>query len=369
MELLYVDNIIIERQYYDEFYYFILNYIIGEKVDIHSNIGFYIYCMKNIDKVNAEELTKYAESNFIFESKVYETDISDFLESVDLVRNNTKKINNFKRFKMLPKGEFGFVAAHNKLLRTIKEVLYDSSKISLINLNIFQYLDLCNDGIIKLNYSIYDRLIEINDYEIGEKIYNLLKTRESLLVINDISKVLKEFDRFAKYEKKHEKKKSIYNHLIVPLLTIPCSRNLTLNDLIILRKAFQLKFASLISKIQIFRIEVNQLKLNKEIKIKIKEFNKRIKTELKSLQADIDNNIYIMKIKNSDAEYINVKVNLGLTTNEFILHLYSFKYVLTSNKTRELKNRLDEYIGDDLTEVYLSYEIEPKINEIVKTYE
>ena len=80
------------------------------------------------------------------------------------------------------------------------------------------------------------------------------------------------------------------------------------------------------------------------------------------MQDDIDNNIYVMKIKNSDAEYINVKLNLGLTTNEFILHLFSFKSVLAYEKVEELKDRLDKYIGDDLCEVYLSYEIESKIN-------
>ena len=38
---------------------------------------------------------------------------------------------------------------------------------------------------------------------------------------------------------------------------------------------------------------------------------------------------------------------------------FDIKSVLAYNKVEELKNSLDPYIGDDLCEVYLSYEIQP----------
>ena len=361
MELLYVDNIVLDRQNEDEFYYFVLNYIIGEKVNIHSNVGFYLYVLINIDKLSTEEIIKSFEIYNIYVANVNKIDITKTLERIEFIINNNKRYNEYKRLKTLPKLEFKVVQLYNKILKGIKEGIYNSLKGHLKEANLFQYIDLCIDGIVNLNYSFFDREGEVHDNGLGEKIYNLLMTREEMLVINELSKVFNEFNEFEKSEQKYEKKKAIYNHITFPLLTIPLSRNLSANDLIMLRKIFQLRFASLISKIQDFRKEVNQLILNKKIKIKIKEFTQTIDTDLKSLQDEIDNNIYIMKIKNSDSEYIDVKISLGLTTNEFLIHLYSFKCVIPFYKVKELKDRLDPYIGDDLCEVYLSYEIDQKL--------
>ena len=361
MELLYVDNIILDRQCNDEFYYFVLNYIIGEKVSIHSNIGFYFYVLKNIDKLSTDELIKCFEIYNIYVCNINKIDVTKTLERIEFVKKNNKRYNEYKRFKILPKLEFKVVQLYNKILKGINEGICNSLKGHLIEVNLLQYIDLCNEGIVNLNYSFFDREGEVHDNGLGERIYNLLKTRKEMLVINELSKVFNEFNEFEKSEHKYEKKKAIYNHITFPLLTIPLSRNLSANDLIMLRKIFQLRFASLISKIQTFRKEINQLILNKKIKIKINEFTQTIETDLKSLQDEIDNNIYVMRIKNSDPEYTDVKIILGLTTNEFLIHLYSFKCVIPYYKVKELKDSLDPYIGDDLCEVYLSYEIDRKL--------
>ena len=56
MELLYINFLNREVHYFDEQYYFIINYIIGEKITIHSNAGLCLYCLKNIDKFKNDEI-------------------------------------------------------------------------------------------------------------------------------------------------------------------------------------------------------------------------------------------------------------------------------------------------------------------------
>ena len=70
MELFYIDNIVNNDQFDAEYYYFIINYLIGEKIHIHSNFGMYIYGTINANQLTQIELIDYHESYWIHQKKL-----------------------------------------------------------------------------------------------------------------------------------------------------------------------------------------------------------------------------------------------------------------------------------------------------------
>jgi len=363
MELLYINFIFKDYQNYREYYYFSLNYIIGEKINYHSNIGYYIYGLKNIDKLTNEEILNFYELYSIHATRVTDFNLKDVFGSIDYMKKAFKSLNLLKTKNRISNNNLGIVRAHQTLAKSIRQEVKDLFTYHLKTLDIYPLLELYDENILQIKYSQINRKSEVKDAELIDIIYENIISKEKLLVVEDI------YHNEPNKERLDELFELQINDIIKkfsissPIFTFPCSRKTTINEINILRSQFQNKFNKLLDKIQIFRKEVCNYKLDITINEKLNKFLDTIEPEVDLLQTEIDENIYFQKIKNSDVEFIEVKLSIAIFPMEIIITFFAYNYVLSVNKTIELRNRLINEIGANMCEVCLYYEILPEIND------
>jgi len=79
MELLYVDNITKEFQYENEYFFSVINYIIGKKVHLHSNFGMYVNRILYANNLTQIENIDYHENYFVLEKRETEVELKSNL--------------------------------------------------------------------------------------------------------------------------------------------------------------------------------------------------------------------------------------------------------------------------------------------------
>lgn len=362
MELLYVNVIKDDKQLDEEVFCFIANYLISEKVTIHSNVGYALKMFKNINNLSDDEILINFEFyiQMINGNKKY--NLSDEYKKLDDLKALMKTYKQLKQKNQLPPNHIKHLQILKSSYLYYKKMLKGFMNDYMVFFGIIKYFDLYDEKIIKANFSEINRDGEINDNELGELIYNNMSARENLLLLDDLS-ILKKFKTLKNIEQKFKVLFSDYFSLYeIPLVTIPCSSTLQLNELIVLRQQFLPNFTEVFTKVQFFRTEINKIDSKKAITKKIKEFKTEINDELQKLQYEIDNNLYFLKIKNSDSDYTNVTINIGILPNLSIFNYFSSKNLITANKYEELEYRLGENVIKKFYDLFVYYKIDLDIN-------
>ncbi|MEI6820301.1 MAG: hypothetical protein WCL51_00075 [Bacteroidota bacterium] len=358
-----------QNQFDSEYYYFIINYLIGEKIQMHSNFGFYMHVVKNINKLSKYELVDYLE-NYMIQSTLHTPcDLKDFFATKDMYSRTNKLVTKILKHGKMPKIDFEIVKSFNDLIATNKSELLRICNELLEKQHLLPYVDLLDNDILKTSFSLYNRDVTIKEKEIGEIIYNNFKRKDRLLVLG--SMIGMQMDLFLVEDgigtsKNEEDLVTVGSSC---LLTIPCSKKLTKDNLIFIRKQFHAKFDSLFAKIYDFRSKFLKKELDDDLMIEFNNFTSEIENELEILQLEIDNHIYFQKIKNSDPDYVNISINLGVLPIDLIFMVYVTSNVISFDKYLELSIREYNEIGKGMGDIYLYYEIEPKINEEENTEE
>ena len=362
MEFLYINFVSDEFKIQNEFYYFISNFLIGSKTYNHSNIGFLLNIIKNTKILSIEELIFHTEE-YAFQVGIdKEINFKEMYLGIDTVKNNLKIYNKLKKEKRLVKKDFEFVQKYLGLISNIRKSLYQFCINKLKDSGLSSLISLIDQNEFKIGYSVFNRGGVLNDDEITIEIINVLLNKEKILVLGSL---LSDFSQLLNIEEIYELPSRVINEieiLTIPLVTMPCSTELTIDNIIILRKYFLKKFENLFVKIQNLRKELNKLNFNIGVKGKIIDFQNSIKKELQTLQEDINNHIYFQKIINSDSEYVNVTITIGVIPNETIGLFYTSINAISIEKAMEIKEKIDIEIGEDMCELFIFYNIEQMFN-------
>ena len=364
MELLYVDNMLVEKQYENEYFYFIINYLIGEKIYIHSNFGFYLYVIKNANKLTKKEIVEYFENYCIQTKGNNNKDLDLIIQLIDRYQRSLKEMHSLKKKKRLEKYEIDILRLHNEIFEKFRSDLLRCCNEIIVSQNLFQYIDLITEEKIEIKFSLTNRENIINDEEVGEKIYNNLGSKDKLFILGNL--VGEMVEKFCKAENDDDEDESEDDGIdleSIVLFTIPCSPLLNKENLIILRKQFQSKIDSLLQKVQELRLKIKDINLNDELMNEIIEFGESIKEEKETLQNEIDKHIYIQNIKNSDPNYKNINVILNTIPFDMLFMVYASVGAITFDKMLELKHRTSNISGARKIELYISYEIDFANNE------
>ena len=358
MELLYADFIYEDIQYQNEFCYFVFNYLIGEKVQIHSNVGFFMYVLKNINNLNDDEVINYFE-DYLKQSDIEgDEELTQIYLDVDNIKKKCKIYKSLKNAKRLSKEGLAFVQTHKNVINSSREGLYQAC-VEILNLcNMKTFIELLDQEKIVVSYSSFNRDRVLNDKEVCEQIFNVLLNKDKMLVIGSL---LSEYTSLKLPDNIYELPSDDIDEieiLIIDLITMPCSIDLSNDNLIVLRKQFQLKFNFLFDKVQEFRKIISKFNFDIDIKEKTIAFRDSIKYDLQSLQNDIDKHIYFQKIINTDTEYINITLKLGIVSNETIGLVYTSTNVISIETVIDLKEKIDRELGEEMCEVIIYYEIE-----------
>jgi len=369
MELLYPNTFMKHNQLDYEYYYFVMNYIVGEKTYIHSTIGYFFYVVKNIKKFNNNQLVDIFENLNLKTHFNRDYQPTDFFHEADIIRKNIKTAAGFKKIKHLPKPQLEYLQQFNNNMSQLRESVFEELIKYLKLAHIENYLDLIDENIININYTSINKSFELNDTEIGEIIYNNFITKEKLLILENVLNVEKEKDVLCDLKGTKKDKKDDLYVAIKTILEIPCHKDLQQSELIILRSQYLTEFNKLFQKIQDYNIENIKGEFNDITNKKFEIFGEKLVEDFKILQTEIENNIYFQKIRNSDKDYINVKINIVLLPFSYISSLYSYLCVLSNGKVFELRNRVEKEIGPEACEICVFYDIEPTIDEKENTDE
>lgn len=369
MELLYTENIRSDIQIEAEYYHFILNYIIGQKVNIQSNIGFYFHVVKNINKFRDYEYLEYFEDFLLQHTLNMCPELLDILKSKDEFIKSYKNVKKLRSKRNITKIERELLISADAYVNHYKTILFDKCKKNLIELNLIEYLDLIDNDNIKINYTKHNRDLSLKDNEIGEIIFNNIKNKEKLIVHGTIINENNGLTQPNVKNDEQEQKEVVFSMRVLPILLIPCSKELTKESLIILRNQFQTKFDLLLTKLQEFRLKIANNENIEEHQEYLDDFKDFVGVEQEILQSEIDNHIYFKKIKNSDTECLNIYMCIGIVPIKFILTIYESCNTISFKKRLELENRVDNEIGDNVKEVFIFYEKEPEINKEEKINE
>jgi len=363
MELLYIDNFIDKGQYESEYYHFILNYLIGDKIHIHSNFGLYLYGTINANKLTNNELFDFHENYWVHEKGDSEEVLKGIFKVKDRYNEYNKYIKTIKAKKHLKNADIALINSQKKLLELAKENVFYVYKTILEERHILPYIDLINDDVFNISFTLYDRKnIQLDEY-VGELIYTNISTKENLFVVGKMfDKQMKLFCE-AETEEAIEDGSSLITLESILLFTIPCSPKLLKDNLVILRKHFQIKIDALFSKIREMKIGFIDITLDDMTNTKFIEFEFLIKQDLIDIQNDIDKHVYFQNIKNSDSNFQNVNVYLGIIPPDLLLMVYGGIGVITINKMIELRNRTANSKGKRSVEIYLKYLIDSEDEE------
>lgn len=358
MELLYINYVINDKQLDEEVFRFVVNYIISENITVHSNVGFTFKMFKNIDSLTDDEILKYLEMYLLIINKNKSFSVSEELKKIDDLKAKMKNYKQLKHRNQLPSGHFKYLqalkASYIHYRNNFKGFLNDYLKF----LGVFQYIDLYDENIIKASYSEINRDCESNDNELGELLYNNLSTLQNMLLLDDLS-ILEKFNTHPEVNKEQKEKFTDFFKLYdIPLVTLPCSSNLQLNELVVLRQMFLSDFTALFTKVQCFRNEINIIDTKKAITKKVNEFKSEIKLDLQKLQNEIDNNLYFLKIKNSDSDYTNVTIYVGILLDLMIFNYFSGRELISYEKFSELDYRLTNNKKENFYDLFVYYKMD-----------
>ena len=117
-------------------------------------------------------------------------------------------------------------------------------------------------------------------------------------------------------------------------------------------------FTALFTKVQCFRNEINIIDTKKAITKKVNEFKSEIKLDLQKLQNEIDNNLYFLKIKNSDSDYTNVTIYVGILLDLMIFNYFSGRELISYEKFSELDYRLTNNKKENFYDLFVYYKMD-----------
>ena len=364
MELLYIDLITKNIQFKSEYYYFIVNYIIGKKISIHSNIGFYNFINKNKKRISLSDFIKYYESYSIYFYKDNKEELDVVFNYCDDFKYFNKDYKAYSKKKNLTKEQLVFMNCHNTNYNMIKEKLIDICKNNMTSVNLMAYSDLINDDIIETSFSLFKRNGKVDDIELSDIIFNNYLSKEKLIIAGSFYE--KVIDSLNKYQEENEIEGEKSNKIFLPdlqLFKFPVSSEMSKEHLQLIRLQFNSNITILFDKIQNYRINELQHEINETLAEKLSVFYKTLNEDIEIIQKKIDDNIFFQKIINSDSIYKTVVVNLGIAPYVTLLCVYLSVKAITAEKFLELKNRCNYELGTFTGDFFLYYEIEPKINE------
>ena len=123
MELLYVDTIRSDIQIDSEYYHFIINYIVGQKVNIHSNVGFYFHVVKNINKLKEYEYLECFENLLLQQSSSLSPELLGMLSDKDDFIQKSRNIKKLRSKRILSKIERELIILTDEYLNQYKIML------------------------------------------------------------------------------------------------------------------------------------------------------------------------------------------------------------------------------------------------------
>ena len=357
MELLYIESLFTTHQFETESYHFYLNYIIGEKTYMHSHIGFAKFVLKNYKKFSIHDYVRCYETYYILLGSIENTIDEDEFKSNDRFLNEIKNINNIKKKRQISSDELRIIRNFNSYYNEIKNGLLDKCKVILKFANIEDNLDLIDEDIFHSDFSYLDREYNPIDTNLSKIIYENILSKEKLIVevstykkisdvlneVDDNKDLIRDFDRFIMPE--------------FPLFVFPISKQISNETLLILRKQFNPIITILLSKIQNFRLNSMDCDINESLAKKFLLFYISLILDIKSIQDEIDNNIYFQKIKNSDAEYENVEVCIGVNSSLVLLGIYSSIRAITHNTVLALFKDLQEHNNIIKGDIFIYYNV------------
>ena len=363
MELLYVELITTNKQSRSEYYYFLVNYIIGERIYIHSNTGFNIFINKNYTKISLSDFIKYYESYCIY----YFNNNKEELDKVFKYRDDFIKINkeykaHLNKYK-ITKEHIVLKNSVNNNFNIFKDKIIDVCKNNVTLLNLSTYSEIINSEVIQASFSLFKRNGLVDDTELGEIIFNNFSSKEKLIIAGSLYEEIIDSLNESEDEKPNDEKNNIVYLPDLELFRFPISMEISKDHLQLIRLQFNSNISSLFNKIQNYRNNDLQHKINDTLAEKLSAFYETINDDIEDIQNKIDNNIYFQKIKNSDSNYKTVKVNLGIIPYITLLIVYFSVKAITREKFIELKNRCIKEFGTFTGDFFLYYEIEPKIKE------
>ena len=363
MKLLYPNTFMRFKQLDYEYYYFVTNYIVGEKIYMHSTIGYFIYVVKNINKFNSNQIVDVFENLNLKTHFHMEYQPTDFFREANMMRKNIIAATALKKVKHLPKQHLEYLQQLNKGVTMLKDSIIEELLRYLKLANIENYLELIDENVININYTTINKSFELNDNEIGEIIYNNFITKEKLVILENVLNIEKEKDIINELNETKINNEKGYDIAFTTIVEIPCPKDLSQSDLIILRSQYLTEFNNIFQKVQDYNIQNCKDEYSDITTKKFEIFGEKLVEDYKILQTEIENNIYFQKIRNSDKDYINIKIIIVLLPLSYILSIYNYMCVLSLGKVFELKNRVEKEIGPEACEICIFYDIDPIINE------
>lgn len=143
----------------------------------------------------------------------------------------------------------------------------------------------------------------------------------------------------------------------LPLCNIPFGRNLTADNMMVLRKNILGKFKNIAKTIEEFRLIAHKENFGRSMKEKTIAFHKAIKSEIIRFQSNIDDELYFQQIINSDEESFSIRVRLGISSIDTMISFYEKSGLLLPFVAEALKKNLSLKTDLNLCEVFLYFDV------------
>ncbi len=263
-----------------------------------------------------------------------------------------KNIEAIKRIKHKTKEDIVLLHKTHAIENAYKKYLNEFGAYVLKNIHVFDWLELMDKEIIELssNWS-YHGTSDAEDGLIPEISKSILDKEEFLLADGIIGTYIQET---ALEEDKKEgllsNEPKIYS---VPLVDILYGKDISKENLAVLRKDIQNKLNGISAKMDEFKASLHLEEFGDTVKEKTLDFYDSLKEESASFQTYVDEHMFIKQVLNSDKDCFRAQLRMGVSSIRTMINYFERSKILLPFVAKALEKQLEQNMDIDKCDAFL----------------
>ena len=326
--------------------YFYYLYLCAEKMKLNSLIPFDVALLEQIDLFTTSQIITCYYAFSIPDD--HEAALKETKKIIELHKN----IDAVKRVKHKSKEQIVLIHRGQALERVYKQYLNEYATNALKIINIFDWLELMDEEIVEFGgHLYYNEKSDKEDSLIPEISKSIMGKEEFLLVDGIIGTYIKETAlEEPKKEELFSKETKIFSF---PLIYILYGKDISKENLAVLRKNVLNKLNGIFAKIDEFKASLHNEEFDDIVKEKTLAFYESLKDERESFQTNIDEHMFIKQVLNSDKDCLRAQLRIGVCSIRTLVNYFEKSKILLPFVANALEKQLEQKMDIDKCDAFI----------------
>ena len=326
--------------------YFYYLYLCAEKMKLNSLMPFDIALLEQIDLFSTSQIISCYYSFSIQNDP--EATLKEAEKNIQLHKN----IDAVKRVKHKTKEQIVLLHKGQVMERMYKQYLNEYAAYALKSICVFNWLDLMDEEVVEFGgHLYYNEKSDKEDSLITEISKSIMDKEEFLLVDGIIGTYIKE--AALEEHKKEELLSKETKIFSFPLVDILYGKDISKENLAVLRKNTQSKLNGISAKMDDFKASLHYEEFGDSAKEKMIAFYESLKEERESFQSYIDEHMFIKQVLNSDKDCFRAQLRIGVSSIRTLITYFEKSKILLPFVANALEKQLEQKMDIDKCDAFM----------------